>query len=314
MIMKKLLSCEKFIIALAICFLFLIFPFNLGQNDKNMAFAMPFYDLQPKEMVLRSSFFTSYSSSSEERKDNIKLASRLLDNCFLDIGEEFSFNKRIGERTEKRGFKEAKVIVGGEFVDGIGGGVCQVSSTLYNAALLSGLEISEFHAHSLPVSYVAPSFDAMVNSSFADLRFINNTKNPIIINSFADDNRILIEIYGEKLDKKIERLSIITEIIPPQEEQNIMDENGEYPELFRGQSKIIKYGKNGYKSQGFLLISDQKGSYKKMIRTDKYNATRGLIIWGTREEQIEKEEISEQKSIVKIEQENKYCKKILAFS
>ena len=125
--------------------------------------AMPFYDLQPKKIVLRAEFSTNYSSSTDARKFNVALASKTLDNTLVDINGEFSFNYTVGERTERRGYKKAKIIVGGEFVDGVGGGVCQVSTTLYNAVLLAGLKIIECHPHSLPVSYVAPSFDAMVN-------------------------------------------------------------------------------------------------------------------------------------------------------
>ncbi|MBR1984094.1 MAG: VanW family protein [Clostridia bacterium] len=164
--------------------------------------AMPFYDLQPKELTLRASFYTSYPASTEERKNNIKVASKSLDNVFVDSNSEFSFNDTVGPRTVNRGYKTAKIIFGGQFVDGVGGGVCQVSTTLYNAVLLAGLLISEYHPHSLAVSYVAPSFDAMVNSGSADLKFINNTHNPIIIKSHADDASIKIEIYGEPMLEK----------------------------------------------------------------------------------------------------------------
>ena len=95
--------------------------------------AMPFYDLRPQEMVLRAEFCTYYSSSTSERKHNITLATKALDNTFIDVGAEFSFNLTVGERTVKRGYKTSKIIVAGEFVDGVGGGVCQVSTTLYNA-------------------------------------------------------------------------------------------------------------------------------------------------------------------------------------
>ncbi len=253
------------------------------------AYAMPFYDLKPQALVLRASFYTTYLQSSNERKNNIYMASKYLNNTLVDVGGEFSFNRTVGDRTEKRGFMQAKIIVNGEFVDGIGGGVCQVSSTLYNAVILAGLEVTEYHPHSLPVNYVAPSFDAMVNSGWADLRFVNNTHNPIIIKTSADGQKITVNIYGEKLTKKYQRLSIIKETLPIPEAKVLYDEKGEYPDIFEGEFKIVRYGKEGYRSEGYLIVSDEKGSYKQKIRNDKYNATRGLIVWGTsvKEEQCE---------------------------
>lgn len=247
---------------------------------------MPFYDLEPKEITLRSKFHTSYPSSTDERKSNIKLAAKSIDKTFIDVGGEFSFNRVVGERTEKRGYKPAKIIVGGEFVDGVGGGVCQVSSTLYNAALLGGMTIIEYHPHSLPVSYVAPSFDAMVNSSYADLKFVNDTHNPIIIFAHATDSTITIEIYGEPMTSTFERKSVTVGEIPPPKEQEIFDTENQYPDLYQGQSKVVRYSKAGLMSEGYL-IEKQNGKIirNRKIRTDKYNAVKGLIVHGTAEKQ-----------------------------
>lgn len=243
-------------------------------------FAMPFYDLRPENLVLRSSFFTSYSTSTEERKHNIALASKSINNAFVDANGEFSFNYTVGERTKKRGYKEAKIIVGGEFVDGIGGGVCQVSTTLYNAVLLAGLKVIEYHPHSLPVSYVAPSFDAMVNSSWADLKFVNNTHNPIIIKAVADGERLSIEVWGQKMQEKIVRESVITKTLPPLEEKVVFDDEGNYPELYEGEFKQVRWGKSGYLSEGYLIKIVGGKKVKTKIRSDKYSPTSGLIVWG----------------------------------
>ncbi len=242
---------------------------------------MPFYGLNPKDIVLRSEFYTTYSSSAEERKHNIYLASKSLNNTLVDVGGEFSFNKTVGERTLKRGYKKAKIIFNGNFIEGVGGGVCQVSTTLYNALLLGGLKITEYHPHSLAVSYVAPSFDAMVNSGTADLRFINNTDNPIIIKAVADGERLIIQIYGEKSQYTYERLSVTTEEIPAPKERIVTDEKGEYPELLEGKKKTITYSKNGLKSIAYI-IKKQNGKTVKIIkvRDDKYNPITGLIVIG----------------------------------
>lgn len=260
-----------------------IFTFTIVIVGVKNAFAMPFYDLQPSEMVLRASFYTTYSASSKERKHNIALASKAINNTLVESFGEFSFNRCVGERTEKRGYQKAKIIVGGEFVDGVGGGVCQVSTTLYNALILAGLDILECHPHSLPVSYVEPSFDAMVNSGYADLKFINNTHNPIIIKAFANGDRLLIEIWGQKMKEKYIRKSVVIKTLPALEEQVIFDTNGNYPDVFKGEYKWVRYGKEGLMSEGYLIKVLDKKTEKKKIRSDRYSPTRGLIVYGTAE-------------------------------
>ena len=277
-------------------FIGLILIFLLSQSYIFTASAqMPFYDLQPKELELRASFYTTFSSSTSERKNNIKIAAMALNDAFIDVGGEFSFNDRVGPRTEARGYKKAKIIFNGHFIDGIGGGVCQVSTTLYNAVLLADLSITEYHPHSLPVSYAAPSFDAMVNSGSADLKFVNNTHNPIIIKTFTDDKTIKISIYGEPLNCTITRKSnIIKEIAAPPEEV-LSDNKGEYPELHLGERKVLSYSKKGYKSEGIIIKSrDGKILQSKKIRVDTYSAVRGTIIEGTTPWQTDSEDIPEQ--------------------
>ncbi len=274
---KKNFLLKSFILLLVIVCILSCFKIN-----NFPCLATPFYDLQPQNIVLRSKFYTSFSSSSEDRKSNIKTAALALDKTLVEAGAEFSFNKTVGARTEERGYKNSKIIVGGEFVDGIGGGVCQVSTTLYNAVLLSGLEIIEFHPHSLAVSYVSPSFDAMVSYNFADLRFINNTHNPIILHTITTDNTITIEIYGEKSEYSYSRQSVKIEDIPAPQELEVMDEKGDFPDLYEGQKKVVRYSKAGLKSQGFLIKSKNgKVISTKKLRSDTYSATRGLIVWGT---------------------------------
>ncbi len=291
---SKTLKTSLIIIMSVVAILTAIFMSFVG-GVKN-AFAMPFYDLQPSEIVLRSSFSTNYSSSSKERKHNIALASKALNNTLIESFGEFSFNRCVGERTEKRGYQKAKIIVSGEFVDGIGGGVCQVSTTLYNALILAGLEIIECHPHSLPVSYVEPSFDAMVNSGWADLKFINNTHNPVIIKAFANGDRLLIEIWGQKMKEKYIRKSVVTKTLPVLEAQEVFDTEGNYPDLYQGECRWVRYGKEGLLSEGYIIKVLEGKTQKKKIRSDRYSPTRGLVVWGTtekpKEEQTESENLS----------------------
>lgn len=144
---------------------------------------------------LRARFTTDYSLSTENRKHNIRLALSKINGTILKAGEEFSFNKAVGLRKESNGFKEAKIIVNGSYIDGFGGGVCQASTTLYNCALRADMKITMVNNHSLLPSYISPSFDAMVNSGSSDLKFVNTGETPIFIRCYGTDNTAVVEIY-----------------------------------------------------------------------------------------------------------------------
>ncbi len=275
--MKKFLTLKIIVLCLAVLLTLLVSSLGVIMGAQ----AMPFYDLKPQNLVLRAEFSTDYRKSNEERKHNIALAAKTLNDVFVDVGGEFSFNAAVGARTEKRGYKTAKIIVKGEFTEGVGGGVCQVSTTLYNAALLAGLKITEAHAHSLPVSYVKPSFDAMVNSGSADLRFINVTHNPMIIKTSADGKTLTVKIYGEPMAEKYLRKSVIKGEIEP-EYTVVTDKNGEYPDLYLGERRIVKYGIKGVISEGYLIKTvNGKTVSTTRIRRDKYLSVGGVIAEGT---------------------------------
>ncbi len=257
---------------------------------------MPFYGLEPEPLFLRAEFSTDYSKSTKERKHNIALAAKALDNALIAPEEEFSFNRRVGPRSKERGYRDAKIIVGGEFVEGVGGGVCQVSTTLYNAVLLAGLAVTEFHPHSLQVSYVKPSFDAMVSYFNADLRFVNDTKNPVYLKTAADGNRLTVRIYGAALKNKIVLESRIVGTIAPAETL-IVDEKGDFPELKKGERKIVSYGKAGVKSEGYVCVFSPENRLisKKKIRKDKYNAIARVVVEGTAEiDELPDEEVTDE--------------------
>ena len=210
--------------SLRLFFIFITVLFVLSAfRETAIANAMPFYALSPEKIVTRAKFSTDYSTSSDERKHNVELAAKALDKTFIDVGGEFSFNATVGERSERRGYKNAKIIKEGEFADGVGGGVCQVSTTLYNALLLADIKITEFHPHSLAVSYVLPSFDAMVSYGYADLKAKNNTKNPIIIYTETDGNKITVKICGQPLNVTVIRKSVITGEIPIPKDVTLID-------------------------------------------------------------------------------------------
>ena len=224
----------------------------------------------------RAKFSTDFSTSSAERKSNIALAAKAINGTILDAGEEFSFNDTVGKRSEQRGYKNAKIISDGNFVEGVGGGVCQVSTTLYNAALLSGLTVTEYHPHTLAVSYVKSSFDAMVSYGSCDLKFKNTTDSPVYIRAACNSGELTVTVYGKKLDCVYERESVVDQTIKPKILKTL-DQS-----LSEGEYVVVTHPKDGVKSCGYL-IKKQNGKvvWRKLIRKDSYKAVDGVIKVGS---------------------------------
>ncbi len=140
--------------------------------------------------------FHTYIGGTEERLQNIKLAGSLVNFTLLMPDQVFSFNSTVGEPSKQRGFQEAPIIVGEEIVPGYGGGICQVSSTLYNAVLKAKLKIIERYSHSKKVSYVPAGQDATVAYDYLDFKFVNSQDNPILVRVWVWGRRLQIGLYG----------------------------------------------------------------------------------------------------------------------
>ncbi|MFC4601257.1 VanW family protein [Cohnella hongkongensis] len=141
-------------------------------------------------------YTTYYNANNKSRSHNIGLAAKALNNRYVFPGESFSFNETLGERTESKGYRRAKVIVRGEVAEGIGGGICQVSSTLYNAVDRAGLKIVKRYSHSRHVPYVPPGRDATVSWQGPDFVFSNPYDHPVLIRSFAGGGQTTVLIYS----------------------------------------------------------------------------------------------------------------------
>lgn len=230
--------------------------------------------------VEKSCFSTNFQSSSAERKNNIQIALKAIDGLVIEEGEVFSFNEITGKRIKEMGYMPAKIISQGTFALGYGGGVCQVSTTLYNACLLSGLEIIEVNSHSLPVSYIEPSFDAMVNSGSSDLRVRNNSGGKIIITTSSEKDMCKIKIFGPKNKYKITRQSEKISIIPAGQDIVEKDYEKYNYQLEKGEERRISYPKDGFVSRAYLNFYNENGELveRKFIRENQYNATKGLIL------------------------------------
>lgn len=149
-------------------------------------------------MELLAEFSTSLMGSSPSRIENVRKAVSAIDGTLLGPRERFSFNERVGPRISERGYKIAPVMVRGELVPGVGGGVCQVSTTLYNVVLLAGLEVERRGHHARPVKYVPPGRDATVVWGYTDLVFSNDKDYPIYIQGEVKGKRLIFRIFGRK--------------------------------------------------------------------------------------------------------------------
>lgn len=146
-------------------------------------------------------FSTSFNNSTS-RGSNIHVAGEQTSDILLMPGKTFSYNKCTGARNWVNGYKSAPIIVGGKVTNGEGGGVCQVSTTIYNAALISGLTIDEVHNHSLPSRYAPRGRDATVSYGYTDLKFSNPYTHPVYIKNIVGDGAITSKIYGCNFDRE----------------------------------------------------------------------------------------------------------------
>jgi len=260
---------------------------NLSKIDINLHFltinsgkSIEYYY---KKNILRGSYKTNYKNSSESRKNNIIKALNKLDGVIIEPNESISFNKLTGERSEKNGYLKAKTIKNGTFYEEFGGGVCQVSTTFYNAAILANLEIIEVHPHSLPVGYIEPCFDAMVNSGSSDLIVKNNTEYPVIIATSSKNDECLVNIYGIENEYEIKRISKKVEEINVYDKEIIYDYRkvGLSNPLKKGEIKVISYSKPGFKARGILeYYKDGVLIKTKDLRENIYNPTKEVVLVG----------------------------------
>ncbi len=249
---------------------------------------MPEVDMQGliEQIGLRSSFSTNYSTSSIDRKTNVKKALSAFNGMVVEPNETVSFNKTTGPRTVENGYKKANIIVGGVYVSGAGGGVCQASTTLYNALLLADMEIIEVNHHSLPASYVPLSFDAMVSEGYSDLVFKNSSNNAIYIKAYGDENEAHVEIYGLPIDDgvTIRTRAELVKVLGHSGDKIISDTSGEYSNhvLYKGEYYRVKFPREGYESKGYIqYLKDGEVVEEKLVRHDHYASQGGIIVEGT---------------------------------
>ncbi len=223
---------------------------------------------------LISSFSTKYDASNRNRSTNLKIAAEKINGKVLMPGEEFSFNKIVGKRTVEAGYKDAAIYADGGVVDGLAGGICQISSTLYNSVLLANLQITERRNHSFTTSYTPAGRDATVVWGTTDFRFINSRSYPIKIEATVNNGIAEFKLYGmqEEVEYEVRILPVRTQSIPYKTTYE------EDPGLIPGQQIIKQSGHAGCKVTTYkeLRLNGEVVS-KEPISNDTYQPMRTII-------------------------------------
>lgn len=229
---------------------------------------------------LLGSYTTSYSTSGTSRSANVENGCHLINGTTLYPGEEFSTYDMVAPFTEKNGYYMAGSYLNGKVVDSLGGGICQVSTTLYNAVLKSELDVTERHNHSMIVSYVEPSADAAIaESAGKDFRFVNNLDNPIYIEGYTQNKKITFNIYGKETrdaGHAVKYESEVLEIICPETDA-----------IYADASKPIGYivtesAHTGYKARLWKIVTqDGEEVSREQINSSNYKMSPRSATVGT---------------------------------
>lgn len=227
---------------------------------------------------LLSKFSTSFSSSNYNRSTNISLAAEKINGTVLMPGETFSYNQVVGQRTKAAGFKEAPAYLNGEVIQEYGGGICQVSSTLYNAVLYANLDITERSNHGFKPSYVKPGLDATVSWGGPDFKFTNNRNYPIRITCDCSGKILKIYIYGLKTDNDY-TVELDAQYISTVYYKTTYKTDSS---LSSGASRVIQSGSNGCKTATYKKLYDKNGTLvsSECISRDTYNPHNKIIAIG----------------------------------
>lgn len=235
---------------------------------------------------LLAEYSTNYSSSGSNRKENISLGASFFDGILLEPNKEISFNAQTGGITEEQGFKTAGVILNGELDSGIGGGICQVSTTLYNALIRADVDITERYNHSRPIGYVPLGTDAAVVDGYKDLKFVNNGEYPLYLKSYTDGNNVKFKVYGNKKSNDYD-INIVPKLVSVKEPREIKKYSTKLPS---GQTEIKSSGSKGYYYETYKeYVKDGEVVNSEKISNSNYVAKDRVVVIGEGENKIAKE-------------------------
>ena len=246
-----------------------------------------------------SKYTTIYDAGNTSRASNIALACKTINETIIQPGETFSYNKVLGNTTKEKGYKLGGAYVGGKVVQAYGGGICQVSTTLYNSVLYANLEIVERYNHSYAVSYVPAGRDATVSYGGKDFKFKNNRNYPIKIVANAKNGVVNISLKGIKEDKEYD-IEISSSVLSTTPFETTYQDNNT---LAEGKQKIIQKGHNGYKSKAYKIVKyNGKVISKTLLSSDTYKPMNRIIEKGTKKSSSKSSDETTSKNDEKIEE------------
>ena len=246
-----------------------------------------------------SKYTTIYDAGNKSRANNIALACKTINGTIILPGETFSYNKVLGNTTKEKGYQLGGAYVGGKVVKAYGGGICQVSTTLYNSVLYANLEIVERYNHSYAVSYVPAGRDATVSYGGKDFKFKNNRKYPIKIVANAKNGVVNISLKGIKEDKEYD-IEISSSVLSTTPFETTYQDNNT---LAEGKQKIIQKGHNGYKSKAYKIVKyNGKVISKTLLSSDTYKPMNRIIEKGTKKNSSKSSDETKSESDEKIEE------------
>lgn len=217
-------------------------------------------------------YTTRFNVNDENRSTNLKLAANKMDKSLLKPGDILSFNQTVGQRTLESGYKDAYVIINNEYVQGVGGGICQVSSTLYSAAVLADLPIVERYPHAMAISYIPLGQDATVSYPDLDLKFKNDSPSLIYIRTEVKPGVLTVRLYGKKTGKTVRFEQQI------EKETDFQTIRRIDPNLAPGQVVQDQAGYKGFTVKTYRVIKDSTGALNKQLLTqDEYAPTSKIL-------------------------------------
>ena len=227
-----------------------------------------------------ASFSSTYNNTGDGRVTNMRLASEYINGTVLMPGDEFSYNETIGQTTAERGYAQANTYVGSEIVPNYGGGVCQISTSLYRAAMRANLRSTLRYNHSMMVSYAEPSLDATVFEGDIDYRFINTYDFPIYIEGGMSSGYITFNIYGNKNGLAGKTYELVNEVIEKYDysteyvDDNTVEEGRQYTKVS---------GAAGYRSNGYLVTYENGVEVsRELVSTDIYQPMNSVVVRGAK--------------------------------
>lgn len=227
---------------------------------------------------LLGSYTTNFSSSTQNRCDNIARATELINGTILYPGDEFSVNATIGPLDATNGYELAGAYENGQTVQSYGGGVCQVSTTLYNSVILAELEITERFNHSMIVTYVKPSMDAAIAGDYKDLKFVNNLDTPIYIEGYTSGKNLYFNIYGEETRPSNRVVTYESEVVSQQDPGTQIVATGDPA----GYIAVTQSKHTGYVAQLWKVVTvDGVEESRELFNKSTYKASPKIISVGT---------------------------------